>query len=397
MGSGFRLGRIAGIDLMVDWSVAVIVVLVTVSLAGNLFVTWHPDWSAALSWLVALTAALLLLASILVHELSHALVSGKMGTPVRRITLFIFGGVAQIDDEPKSWQAEFWTAIVGPVTSVVLGIIMLVVGQLVAGPLEIDPQAPQIALARVGPLGTLLLWLGPVNLVLGAFNMVPGFPLDGGRVARALLWASTGDLRKATRWASRGGQAFAWLLMACGGALLLGARLPLFGAGFANGLWLIFIGWFLNSTAIASYQQLLVRQALEHVPVARLMRPDVTAVPPQLDVQTLVDGYFMRSDQHAFAVTEGAQLLGLVAMPDLQKVARELWPSTTVAQIMTPASQLALVTPEQDTIEAMRALANRDVAQLPVVDHGVFRGLLRRDDILKWLSVSGLGSPISHR
>jgi CBS domain-containing protein len=181
--------------------------------------------------------------------------------------------------------------------------------------------------------------------------------------------------------------------MACGVALMLGVRLPLFGAGFLNGLWLTLIGWFLNNTAIGSYQQLLIRQALEHVPVAQLMRPDVIAVLPVIDVQTLVDVYFMRSDQHAFPVTEGGRLLGLVTMQDLQKVPRDVWPSTTAAQIMTPASELAQVTPQEDTIDAMRALARQGVAQLPVVDHGVLRGLLRREDILKWLSLSGFGSP----
>lgn len=393
MGRGFRLGRIAGIEIALDWSVAVIFVLVTVSLASNLLVVWHPNWPAGLSWLVALAAAALLLASILVHELSHALVSRALGTPVRRITLFIFGGMAELDDEPKSAKAEFWTAIVGPVTSLVLGTVVLMLGQLAAGPVVVDPEAPQRAMAQLGPLATLLLWLGPINLVLGLFNLVPGFPLDGGRVLRAVVWATTGDLRKATRWASAGGQAFAWLLMACGVALMLGVRLPLFGAGFLNGLWLTMIGWFLNNTAIASYQQLLIRQALEHVPVAQLMRPNVIDVLPDTDVQTLVDEYFMRSDQHAFPVTEAGRLLGLVTMQDLQKVPRDVWPSTTAAQIMTPASELAQVTPEEDTIDAMRALAQQGVAQLPVVDHGILRGLLRREDILKWLSLSGFGSP----
>ena len=265
------------------------------------------------------------------------MVGRALGIPVNRITLFIFGGMAHMEGEPPSWRSELGMAIVGPVTSLVLGFLFLWLAGAVAGPVEVDPEAPADALAALGPLATLLMWLGPINIMLGLFNLVPGFPLDGGRVLRAILWGATGDHLRATRWASRGGQAFAWLLMGLGLMMILGFRVPVFGAGLAGGLWLAFIGWFLNNAALVSYRQLLVRDALENVPVSRLMQTRFTSVAPDLKVASLVDEHLMPSGQRCFPVVQDGGFRGLVCLRDLQRRPRETWGSTTVEEIMTPA------------------------------------------------------------
>ena len=229
MRNGIRLGRIAGIEVTADWSVLIIFALIAFGLATGVFPAWHPDWPAALAWGTALGAATLFLASVLVHELSHALIGLLGGIQVRRITLFMLGGMAHMEHEPPTWRSELAMAAIGPVTSLALGLVFLWLAGFVAGPLDIDPENPREALASLSPLATLLLWLGPVNILLGVFNLVPGFPLDGGRVLRALLWGATGSLRKATRWGVLRRSGLRLAAHRHGGAHAV--RLPLPGAG----------------------------------------------------------------------------------------------------------------------------------------------------------------------
>ncbi|NIR30553.1 MAG: CBS domain-containing protein [Gammaproteobacteria bacterium] len=389
MNNGFRMGRVAGIDVFIDWSLLIIFMLITFSLAVGVFPAWHPAWGAGVTWLTAFASALLFLGSVFVHELSHALVGRAQGMEIRRITLFIFGGMAHLEREPHTWRSELWMAIVGPITSLVLGVLFVVLGSLAAGEMSIDPENPRDALSQLGPLATLLFWLGPVNIILGLFNLVPGFPLDGGRVLRAILWGITRDLRVATRWASNMGQAFAWLLMITGFGMMLGLRMPIFGTGLINGLWLAFIGWFLNNAALMSYRQLLIKESLENVPVARVMKTDFATVDPDMPVQALVDDYLLHRDQRAYPVIDGERLVGLVCQQDVRKVAREAWAQTKVRDIWTPADAVSIVHPDDDAAEAMHRLSQRNVNQLPVVEGGRVRGLLRREDILKWLALRG--------
>jgi Zn-dependent protease/CBS domain-containing protein len=389
MGKGIRLGQIAGIQIHMDWSLLVIFFLIAFSLGAGLFPAWHPDWTPGVSWLTALAAAVLFFASVLVHELSHALVGRSYGIEIRRITLFIFGGMAHVEREPGAWRAELWMAIVGPITSLALGFLFVMLGKALIGDVDIDPDHPRQAFSHFGPVATLLFWLGPVNILLGVFNLVPGFPLDGGRVLRAVLWGMTGDLRRATRLASSVGQGFAWLLIATGFAMILGVRVPIFGTGLIGGIWLAFIGWFLNNAALMSYQQLLVREALEHVPVSRLMRRNFDTVHPGLAVGTLVEEHIMGTEQRAFPVLDRDRLVGMVCLQDVRKVPRDQWPATRVEDIMTPAGQVAAVEPQDDAAEAMVVLSRRAVNQLPVVDQDKLVGLLRREDILRWLSLYG--------
>jgi Zn-dependent protease/CBS domain-containing protein len=388
-----RLGSIGGIEIGADASLLILFFLITFTLATGLFPVWHPEWTTGLSWFTALGAAVLFFISVLTHELSHALVGQVYGVEIRRITLFMFGGVAHMEGEPPSWRAELAMAIVGPLTSLLLGFLFLWLAGLVTGPLKIDPDNPRKALAALGPIASLLLWLGPVNIALGLFNLVPGFPLDGGRVLRAVIWGLTGNLQLATRWASNAGQGFAWLLMSAGLLMILGLRVPFLGGGFVNGVWLAFIGWYLNNAALLSYQQLLIRDALERVPVQKLMQTQFMHVDPQMPVATLVNEYLMPSGQRAFPVEAGGRLVGIVSLRDLQKAARTDWESVTVGAIMTPAAKLAVISPDQDALEALAIISQLDLNQLPVVRDGEFLGLLRREDILKWLSLHAPRSP----
>ena len=387
MANGIRLGRIAGIEVVADWSLLIIFLLITFSLAVNVFPSWHPDWRPALAWSTALGAAVLFFASVLAHELSHALVGRAGGIRIRRITLFMFGGMAHMESEPPTWGSELAMAAIGPITSLVLGIVFLSLAAIVTGPIEIDPDDPGKQLAAFSPLATLLLWLGPVNILLALFNLIPGFPLDGGRVLRAIMWAVTGSFRRATRWASAAGQGFAWLLMGTGLMMIFGLRVPVLGGGLLGGLWLMFIGWFLNNAALVSYRQLLVKETLEDVPVARIMQTRFTRVDPRMTVNQLIEEHLMASGQRVFPVEENGRFLGMVCLRDLIKCERSARDRITAGEIMTPAAELACVSPRQDAAEALAILAQRDVNQLPVLDGDKLVGLLRREDVLKWLSL----------
>ena len=387
MGNGLRLGRIAGIEIHADWSLLVIFVLIASSLAMGLFPEWHPDWGRGLVWAAALAAAVALFASVLVHELSHALVGRAWGIAVRRITLFVFGGIAQMEQEPPDWRAEFWMAIIGPVTSAVLGFLCFLAAGFSIAPAAAEFEDPAQLFASLGVGGTLLMWLGQVNFVLAVFNLVPAFPLDGGRVLRALMWAISGDFRRATRGASGAGQAFAWFLIATGVAMILGARIPLLGGGLVGGVWIAFIGWFLNNAAALSYRQLLVREALRDVPVARLMLTSIATVPPDLPVSELVEGYLLRSDQRAFPVVADGRLEGMVCLHEVRRLDRAAWDRTAVRDIMVPADKLASTHPNEGAGDVLSRLAGRNLNQLPVLEDGRVRGLVRREDILKWLAL----------
>jgi len=384
---GLHIGTLFGIDLEVDLSWFFIFILVASNLAGGVLPVWHPEWPVGLRWGVAFAAALLFFASVVVHELSHSLVARARNLPVRRITLFLFGGVSNLEREPASAGTEFLMAVVGPLTSIVLGGIFLLLGGLLAGGVLGAFSNPQGALSGLGPLPTLLFWLGPVNIFVGLFNLIPGFPLDGGRILRSVLWRSTGDLRKATRWASGVGQCVAWSLILAGAGMIFGMHVPLFGTGLGGGLWLVFIGWFLNNAAISSYRQTVMRQALESVPVFRLMRRHVPTVTPQLPVRRLIDEWILGTDERAFPVMSGNDLVGLVCLEDVRGLPREEWDRATVADIMTRAEHLATVEPDEDVSDALRKLTSNNVRQMPVVDHGHLVGLLRQRDVMKWIEL----------
>jgi Zn-dependent protease/CBS domain-containing protein len=390
--SGYRLGRLFGVEVVADFSLLIIFALVTFNLGAGVFPRWRPDWSIAMTWGVALTAALTFFSSVLIHELSHALTARAFGIEVRRITLFLFGGMAHMEREADSPKAEFFVALVGPVTSAALGALALWLGLDWAGPgvaqaaATEDPVVLANALRDVGPVPMLLLWLGPINILLALFNMVPGFPLDGGRVLRSILWATTKDLAKATRWSAGAGQAVALALMAWG-------LFNLFYGALGSGLWLILIGWFLNNSAKLSYEQLLLRQELESVPLERVMRTRLLRVEPTLTLDRFMHDCVMRSEQQAFPVEAQGRLLGIVRLADVRRLPQSEWQAATVAQVMVPTNELVSLPPNARAEQALDALARRDVEQLPVVDHDHIVGLVSRGDLMKWLAFRrGIGA-----
>jgi Zn-dependent protease/CBS domain-containing protein len=385
---GFGIGRLFGIRIRVDWSWLLIFVLTTWNLSSA-FGEIHADWGTGLTWGVSVCAALLFFSSVLLHELAHSLVARARGIPVRSITLFLFGGVSNIQREPRSPGAEFWMAIVGPLTSLFLGGALVVLASLSAGTLQTVVSSPGQVVSALGPLTTLLAWLGSVNVSLGLFNLIPGFPLDGGRMLRSLLWAATDDLRRATRWASWVGQAIAWFMIVSGIAMAFGVGIPVLGTGVGNGLWLAFIGWFLNSASAQSYQRVVVRDILEGVEVKRMMRACPPTVPSAISIDELVHEHIIKTDDHAFPVVDDGRLVGLVTLEDVRSRSRDQWEETLVREIMTPAKELVAVGPETDAAEALERLMARDVRQLPVMEDGSLSGCLRRRDIVKWLQLHG--------
>ena len=385
---GLRLGRVAGVEVRLDWSLLIVFTLIALALAGGLLPRWHPDWGQAKVLATAIAAAVLFLASILLHELAHAVVGRRLGVEIRRITLFVFGGMAHMEAEPRTWQAELGMAIAGPLASLGLGLLFLILAQVIAGPIALDPEDPARSLAQVGPVATLLLWLGPVNIILGLFNLVPGFPLDGGRVLRAVLWGLTGDLTRSTLLAATVGQVFSWVLIGLGFAMMLGLRVPIFGSGALGGLWLALIGWFLGNAARQSWQGRLIEDRLGSLPVTRVMHHDYREVEPDLSVLELVDQGFLALSYRAYPVVAQGELRGLVSLEDVRRIGRDQWAATRVADIMTPLDRLYAVGPTDSASRALKLLAEQGVNQLPVVDRGRILGLVTREDILKWMALS---------
>jgi Zn-dependent protease len=372
-----------GIDVRIDWTWLIIFALVTYSL-GNMFGQFHSDWDSTLRWGLAVVSALLFFGSVLAHELAHSLVSQARGNPVNSITLFLFGGVSSIREEPDTPQGEFLMAVLGPVTSLVIGGGLLLIGGAIGGPLALVGQPSEI-MPQLSPVRTIILWLGSINVGLGVFNLIPGFPLDGGRVLRSALWGITDDLRRATRWASWVGQGFGWLFIAGGISMVFGATIPFFGSGLSNGLWIAFIGWYLNNASSQSYQQVVVQDILEGVPVKRMMRSDPPTVSPATSVESLVNEHIMGSDDHAFPVVDQGEVVGIVTLDDVRSTNQAAWGSTSVQDIMTPHDQCTVLEPDEDAGDALTKLATCDVRQLPVLEGKRLAGVLRRQDLIQWM------------
>jgi Zn-dependent protease/CBS domain-containing protein len=382
--NGFRVGKIFNINIHIDWSWLLIFGLVSWSLASS-FGQMHADWSPLMQWGMALFAALLFFLSVLAHEVAHSLVARAQGVPVRNITLFMFGGVSNIQKEPASPINEFLVAIVGPLTSFILGGLFLLLGTGGLAFRNVTATNMNDLISQLGPANTIFLWLGSVNILVGLFNLIPGFPLDGGRVVRSILWGITNNLKKATRWASWLGQAAAWLLIFAGMSMLFGAQIPILGSGFINGLWLILIGWFLQNAAVQSYRRVVIQDILEDIPVKRLMNPNVPTAPANISVEDFVDNYLMQSDNRAFIIFDHEKMVGLITIDDVHKLPAESRRTTLVRDVMTPSEKMIVVAPEEDVTEAFDRLQMKDIRQLPVVAGNKIVGFLRRKDIARWL------------
>lgn len=368
-GKAITLFKMFGFSVRADASWLVILVLVIWSLAGAVFPSQFKDLDQPMYWIMGLAGAIGLFASIVFHELSHSLVARRYGLQIKGITLFIFGGVAEMADEPPSPRAEFAMAIAGPIFSLVAGGVFLAAayGSRAAG--------------WPGPVGGVLHWLGTINILLAIFNLIPGFPLDGGRVLRSILWHLRGDLRRATRAASRVGAGFGMTLIILGFASLLLLRDPV------GGLWWILIGMFLRAAAHQSYQQVLMRQALAGLPVRRFMNTQPVTVSPQISLQQLVEDYIYRFHYKMFPVVEGDRLIGCVSTRNLQQVPRDQWPNHVVREVEGTCADEITVSPETDALEALSLMSRSGSSRLLVVENDHLVGLLSLKDLMSVLSL----------
>ncbi len=386
MDRGIQIARLFGIKIRIDWSWLLIFLLISWNLT-SVFAQIQPDWSLVFSIVMGVSASLLFFLSVLAHELGHSLVAQSQGIPVDSIMLFLFGGIANIREEPKSPGAEFIMAVMGPVVSILLGLALILLGGI---GLELDTfQAtqPMQILEGLGPLRTLAMWLGSVNVLLGVFNMIPGFPLDGGRVLRSIFWAITDNLRKATRWASFVGQGVAWVMIVSGISMIFGIQIPFFGEGFIGGLWLILIGWFLNNAASRSYQQIIIRDVLENVPVRKMTKQNPPTVPSNITVDALVEDYIMQTDDHAFPVMDDDRLVGIVCLDDVRKVKGPDRSTLYVSEIMTPRDELKTISPDDDAHNALTTISKNAIRQLIVMEGDQVFGMVRRRDIVRFLQL----------
>ncbi len=368
MGS-YRLLRVFGIDVLVHWSWLAIFALLTWWLAQGFFKDEYGDWTTSQRWGASVAAALAFFASILLHELAHSLVARWEGLPVKSITLFIFGGVSALGGEPRTPGQEFRVAIVGPLVSFILGAIFGII-------------AVVAILSDVGdsPPAAVALYLAFINFAVGIFNMLPGYPLDGGRVLRAGLWARGRNLLTATRRASIAGTFIAFGLIAIGVVSILAGN-------FIGGAWFIVIGWFLRNVSEASYQQLLSRSTLGGTKVADLVNRSFEAAPPDVSLSTLANEYMLAGGQRCVPIVVAAELLGLVTMRDLKRVPREEWESTSAFRAMTPREKLHQVDAREDIAAALEIMAGENVNQLPVLEFGSFVGFVTRADVLRLMQV----------
>lgn len=364
MRTSWRIGTLLGIEIRIDYSWLIIFGLVSWILAGSYFPQRYPDWPRSIHWIVGLATSILFFLSVLGHELTHSLVARAQGETVRSITLFLFGGVAQINQEPDRPSKEFLMAFAGPLSSLAIAGIFAVVWWATR-----QISQPVAASAR---------YLSIFNIVVGAFNLLPGFPLDGGRVLRAVIWKITGDLKKATRVASRMGEGVAFILIIWG-------IVQIFGGMLLNGLWFIFIGWFLHTAASSGYHQVVMREMLHGVRAEDLMTRDFETVPGALTVRELVDNYILRKREHAFLVTDNGSPQGIICTDNIESVPREKWESTRVEEIMTPREQMETVVPEEDGNKVLSQLAASDLHQLPVMVGGRIVGILCHSDIIRFL------------
>ena len=360
----FNLGKVLGIPLRIDGSWLLIFAWVTWSLAVSYFPENYPAWSSGLTWSLSVLTSLVFFGSVLLHELGHALTARAQGSPVKGITLFMFGGVAEISEEPNAPGKELAMALAGPLISLVLSGVFAAIHLLTRGHNE--------------PIAALSLFLGGMNLSLGVFNLIPGFPLDGGRVLRATLWHFRRDLIWATRWASRVGQLVAY-------AFIIGGIARAFSGTWVDGLWIALIGLFLDNAARSAYHQLTLRNMLDGHVVGEIMSSECHLLPPQLTLDVLIEQHLLSSGRRCFVVGDAQGVMGLLTIHNIREVPKLDWPFTHVSEVLTPLDQLRMVDPETPLWDALREMTADGVNQLPVMTEGVFSGMVTREDLLTYI------------
>jgi Zn-dependent protease/CBS domain-containing protein len=386
MKSSWRLFRIAGIDIGVHYTWLFIFVLFSWSLAAGIFPAQHVGWTTATYWVAGIVTTLILFVSVLLHELAHSLVAQARGMKVSSITLFIFGGVSNLEEEPAKPGIEFSMAIVGPLTSLVLGLLLWVLAIAITG--NGLSFLDLINGTRInGAAASVIGYLGWINMSLAVFNLLPGFPLDGGRVLRSILWGSSGNLMKATNTAATVGRLFGWAFIAAGIYMVLGGVIPILGTGLFGGLWIAFIGWFLMSAADASRKELTLREHLSGIKVKEVMNTQPGGIDPDTTVEQVVANIFQRLHGRAVPVCQNDKLLGIVTIDDVKKVKREQWSATQVERIMT-REPLYTVSPEDGLDGAFKMIAQHAINQVLVTRDGKCIGMLSRADIIAHLQLS---------
>lgn len=368
-GGGILIGRVRGIAIRVHWTWLAVFALVSWNLQSTILRDIVPEWNDTQRWFGAFAAALVFFGSVLLHELSHAFVAQHYQMKVPSITLFVLGGVSNIEGEMRTAGQEFRIAIAGPLMSVVLGLLMGVLWWV------LPADGPSSAVTFIS--GTMM-YLGGTNIMLGIFNLIPGYPLDGGRVLRAIFWASSGDLTKSTRIATRSGAVLAWGMIGIGIALSLTTR-------SLSGVWFVLIGLFLKTAAESAYGQMILERALDGVSVRDVMRPAPEPVDASANLMRVVqDRVIGRGERAVFVGTEG-RVRGLFTVSDLASIPNERLSSMTARDVMVAAERIITVIPSTPLLDATRAMTERDVHQLPVVEDGRMVGVLSRGDVLQRL------------
>ena len=367
MESRLKLLEVWGIPIRVHLSWLLVFGLVTWSLAGGYLPSEYRGWSVGFYWVVGAVTALAFFACILIHELGHSWVARRNGISIRSITLFVFGGVARISREPDTPGAEFRIALAGPATSFALA-------GLFVGALQTVREVPFLAAP--------LIWLARINFIVAVFNLVPGFPLDGGRLLRAGVWHFTGSLRRASEVAAFAGQLVAFGLIAWG-------ILTVVDGNVIGGMWLAFIGWFLQNAAAHSHAEANLREMLREVTVAQAMTSDCRRIERGASLQRIVREEVLGAGRRCFTVTEGGRLTGLLTLHEIKAIPQERWPEVTAGEVMTPVEKVAVVEPKVDLLTALEKMDDADVAQMPVLADGELVGMVGREQILHYIRVRG--------
>ncbi len=366
MEASFKLGRIKGIEIGIHYSWLFIFALLTYSLAVSFFPSIYGDWSTAQYWIIAAIASLLLFASVVAHELGHSFTAIAKGIPVHNITLFIFGGVASLSQEIKEAKTEFLVAIAGPAVSLLIAVVSAGGMYLLRGVSE--------------QLSAIFEYLALANGILVVFNLIPGFPLDGGRVFRSIVWGATHSMERATRIATRLGVIIGYLF-------IIGGVFVIFSGDVISGIWFGAIGWFLQNAAEQSMQQFRMQNTVQGVLVGSLMMRNPPVVDPGISLDQLVQQYFIGQNLRGVPVVQQGVLLGIITLTDMRGTPQSDWPSLRVADRMTPRYRLITVTPETPIEVAMQSMSEHDIHQIPVVANGVLIGLLTRSTIIRYLQL----------
>ena len=381
MRGSWRIGRIAGIEVGIHYTWLLALFIFT-WLLGQGFITTYPGWQSYVYWIAGFFATFTLFLSVLVHELAHSLVARARGLQVSSITLFILGGVSNLAEEPEKPGVEFVMAIVGPLTSLALGIIFWVIWFFITNTWVLPVFSVNVPAAKQTLLLAVIGFLAYTNIALTVFNLLPGFPLDGGRVFRSILWHTTGNLLKATNIAAIVGRIFGWGFMALGVILAIFTKV-----GLLNGLWFVFIGWFLNSAADNSRYEATLREHLTGVLVGQVMEKDIESVRPDTSIADLVQTIFIQKRKKAVPVADGENLVGVITISDIKGLPQEKWSVTPVVQIMH-RDPIHAAKPEDDLNTAMKLMAQYDLNQIPVLSQGKLVGMLTRADVINYLQLS---------